>query len=112
MMALTCFGKQPDPLPDDVKVALQIYPYILLISSLFLIATFIVYSILPEIRRNIHGLSVMCLVGSLTLFYIGMAFIQLYYNEPAQWFCLGIGIILFVNKIYFLLYKINAMTYS
>ena len=90
-MALTCFAPNSDPVSDDVAVALQIFPYILLFSSLFLIATFVVYCILPQIRRNVHGMAVMCFVASLTSFYIGMAIIQLYYKEPIRWFCIGIG---------------------
>lgn len=90
-MALTCFPPQPAHSEDKI-VALQIYPYFLLISSLFLIATFIVYCILPEIRNNVHGVSVMCFIASLTSFYIGMAVVQLYYKEPIKWICVGIGI--------------------
>ena len=89
-MALICFPPQPT-VSEDNAVALQMYPYFLLISSLFLIATFAVYCILPEIRNNIHGVSVMCFIASLSSFYIGMAIIQLYNNEPIKWLCIGIG---------------------
>lgn len=90
-MALTCFPEQDN---EDYQFALRIYPYILLISSLFLITTLIVYCILPEIRSNVHGVSVMCFVASLTSFYIGMAIIQLMHILPTTWFCIGIGIVL------------------
>ena len=90
-VAFICFGKQPEPVSEDVNVALQIYPYIAIFSSMFLIATFVVYCILPEIRRNVHGMAVMSFVVSLTSFYIGMAIIQLYYSEPIRWICIGIG---------------------
>jgi 4-amino-4-deoxy-L-arabinose transferase-like glycosyltransferase len=91
-LALTCFPKQSEPVSEDIAVALQIYPYIALFSSLFLIATFIVYCILPEMRNNVHGMAVMCFVASLTSFYIGMAVIQLWYKEPIRWLCVGMGI--------------------
>ena len=90
-MALTCFPKPPEPPTRDIIIALQIYPYVLLFSSIFLIATFTVYCILPEMRSNVHGVSVMCLVASLTSFYIGMAIIQLHNKDPVRWFCVGIG---------------------
>ena len=45
-------------LPDDQKILLKVYPFFMFLSALFLIATFIVYAILPEIR-NLHGVCVM-----------------------------------------------------
>lgn len=40
-----------------------IVPYFMAISAVFLAATFIVYAAIPEIR-NIHGVVIMCYVGS------------------------------------------------
>ncbi len=51
-VALTCFPVQEESL--DNQLVLKVFPYFLLVSSLFLIATFVVYAIIPEIR-NIHG---------------------------------------------------------
>jgi len=85
-VALICFPEQEN---KDTQLVLSIYPYVLIFSSLFLIATFIVYCILPEIRSNVHGVSVMCFIASLTSFYIGMATIQLFLL-PAT-FCIAIG---------------------
>ena len=83
-MALTCFA----PMEEDV--ALKIYPYILFFTSLFLILTFVVYTILPEIR-NIHGVTVMCLVASMTTMYIGLGIIQLVSKDMDGWLCVTIG---------------------
>ena len=86
-MALTCFLPEPT-LPEDKQLAITIYPFLLFISSLFLIATFVVYAILPGIR-NIHGVTIMCFVASLTCMYVGIGIIQLWIKSG--WFCIGIG---------------------
>lgn len=88
MQALTCFPPQPTDSPDS-QLALAIFPYFLLISSIFLIATFIVYAVIPEIR-NIHGVSIMCHVASLAVMYIGLAIIQLTSYLPLG-LCKGLG---------------------
>lgn len=56
-MALRCFPKiyERNLVVDPVNMTEPIYPYILFVSSLFLIVTFIVYAILPEMR-NTHGM--------------------------------------------------------
>jgi len=55
---------------------LRLYPYLLYGSSTFLIATFVVYAIIPELRNNVHGISIMCHVASLAVMYIGLGAIQ------------------------------------
>ena len=86
-MAVVCFPPAVN-ITEDNKLAIQMYPYFLFISSLFLIATFVVYSILPEMR-NIHGVTIMCFVASLTCMYVGIGIIQLWIKSG--WFCIGIG---------------------
>lgn len=86
--ALVCFPEAPK-LTEDDKLVLAVFPYFLLVSSLFLIATFVVYAILPEIR-NIHGVTIMCHVGSLAVMYIGLAIIQLDEHLPDK-VCVGLG---------------------
>ena len=51
--ALICFPPQPEESADN-QLVLKVFPYFLFVSSLFLIATFLVYALIPEIR-NIHG---------------------------------------------------------
>lgn len=48
-----CFPPQPEESADN-QLVLKVFPYFLFLSSLFLIATFVVYAMIPEIR-NIHG---------------------------------------------------------
>jgi len=87
-VALICF---PDvKTENDFELALKIYPYAMLMASLFLISTFVVYAMLHEIR-NIHGVNVMCLMVSMTVMYIGLGIIQLLSKDMENWFCVTIG---------------------
>lgn len=55
--------------------------------------TFIVYAIIPEIR-NVHGISIMCHVASLTVMYIGLGIIQMkpYAIYGTGW-CTALGMV-------------------
>ena len=88
-MALTCFLPEPT-LPEDKQLAITIYPLLLFISSLFLIATFVVYAILPGMR-NIHGVTIMCFLASLTCMFIGLGIIQLWDRGTLRCLCIGNG---------------------
>lgn len=48
----------------------DVYPWLLFVSSIFLLATFIVYAIVPALHNNVHGISIMFHLASLTLVYI------------------------------------------
>jgi len=79
--AMVCFPEQPED-PWNMLI----YRYFLIVSSLFLILTFIVYAVLPEIR-NIHGVTIMCHVASKAVMYITFALIQLnvgVYDDPVS----------------------------
>ena len=56
---------------------LDVYPYTLIVSSVFAMATFVVHVILPELR-NIHGVNIMCYLASMSATYVGFGFIQLH----------------------------------
>ena len=51
-------------------------PYLLIVFSLFFVAIFVVYAILPRMR-NVHGLTIMCQVASMFFMYICLALSQL-----------------------------------
>lgn len=51
--ALICIPPQLEE-SIDTEVVLNVYPYLLLVSSVFLMGTFIVYVIVRELR-NVHG---------------------------------------------------------
>lgn len=80
--ALLCFPAQPTE-TEDVKLVVKVFPYFLFLSSLFLIATFLVYALIREIR-NIHGVTVMCYVASLAVTYIGLGIHQLHTEESSE----------------------------
>jgi len=86
-MGIMCF--LPEEEPGFLDLA---YPYILFVSSLFLIATFVVYALVPEMR-NVHGLCVMCQVAATTVTYIGLGTVQLLpsFYTPGP-LCITIGI--------------------
>ena len=86
-MGMLCFPPKEEPGPLD-----SAYPYILFVSSLFLIATFVVYAVVPEMR-NVHGLCVMCQVAATTVTYIGLGTVQLLpsFSAPGP-LCITIGI--------------------
>lgn len=87
MNALVCFPPQVEP-PRSEVVAMSVFPFFLFISSIFLIATFVVYALLPEIR-NVHGVTIMCHVASLAVMYVGLASIQLFKLPDGA--CVGLG---------------------
>lgn len=88
--ALMCFPPQPEESADN-QLVLKVFPYFLFVSSLFLIATFVVYAMIPEIR-NIHGVTIMCHVASLAVMYIGLCVIQLG-SEMPDGACVGLAVI-------------------
>lgn len=58
------------PMPENSDQASVIYQYFHVASILFMLATLVVYSLLPELRF-VHGVLVMCLVSALTLLHSG-----------------------------------------
>lgn len=48
----------------------------MILSIVFFVPTFIVYSVLPELK-NLHGLNLRAYVGCLSISYTLLAFIQL-----------------------------------
>ena len=84
---MICF---PEPIKDSNSIS--IYRWFLLVSSVFLIMTFIVYAVLPEMQ-NIHGVTIMCHVACMAVMYITFAMIQLQFGAApdAQNLCLALG---------------------
>ena len=68
----------------------------MIVSAIFLIITFMVYAVLPEIQ-NIHGVTIMCHVASLAVMYITFALIQLhvgvYFDSTSTKICIALGTI-------------------
>ena len=103
MTGIVCYGDEEENLKEDAWV-LNIFSYVLLISSIFLIATFVVYALVPEMR-NLHGLSVMCQVASLAVTYILLAINQMKLEINAVP-CIIIGTIkIFLSSLFITAYN-------
>lgn len=70
-----CFPEQP---PPKTKVSL-LYPISILLSLPFLLLTFVVYTILPDLN-NLHGSTLRAYIAMLSLAYFFLAIIQLFKN--------------------------------
>ena len=70
-------------------------PWLLFTSSTFLIATFVVYVSIGELRNNHHGLTVMGYTASMAVSYIFIGILQirsdLSYHMPEV--CVGMAIV-------------------
>ncbi|GAB0093375.1 Methuselah, N-terminal domain [Sergentomyia squamirostris] len=62
--------------PSQDEAKFFIYPIGMLLSVPFLVITFLVYAIIPELR-NLHGKSLMCYVFGLTVGYVFLSVIHL-----------------------------------
>lgn len=79
-MGLKCFPTLPQFSENMIRASI-VYPYLLFASALFLTATVIVYAVLPDLR-NTTGISVMCFVASMAVYYIGLGVFQMVYEMP------------------------------
>ena len=55
---------------------ITVTPYLLYISAVFVITTFIIYAMIPKLQ-SIHGRCIMCYLVCLIVLYIGLGTIQL-----------------------------------
>lgn len=53
----------------------------MLVGIPFLVATFLIYAILPELHNNVHGKSIMCYLACLTISYTALSIAQ---NQPPE----------------------------
>ncbi|KAK1118505.1 hypothetical protein K0M31_014816 [Melipona bicolor] len=61
---------------EDVKLTV-VFPVGLIVSVPFLFATFIVYTLIPEFSRSMHGRTLRGYVGSLVVAYVMLAVVQI-----------------------------------
>ncbi|XP_032664895.1 G-protein coupled receptor Mth2-like isoform X3 [Odontomachus brunneus] len=82
--------------PDDEDNEI-VYSYGMIISVPFLVATFVVYWLLPEMR-NIHGLTLRGYVGCLSVAYVMLTMVQL---MPQDWLsydgCIAIAFVIYFS---------------
>ncbi|XP_024940968.1 probable G-protein coupled receptor Mth-like 3 [Cephus cinctus] len=65
---------------------IPIYPVGMIVSIIFLLATFLVYALIAELR-NIHGKTLMCYVGCLLMAYNMLVPIKFDKGHMQQWLC-------------------------
>uniref|UniRef100_A0A1L8DK28 Putative g protein-coupled receptor n=1 Tax=Nyssomyia neivai TaxID=330878 RepID=A0A1L8DK28_9DIPT len=75
--------------PDQENAKFVIYPIGMLLSVPFLVVTFLVYAIIPELR-NLHGKCLMCYVLGLTVGYTLLSLIHLEV-PPSNFICTFMG---------------------
>ena len=71
-------------------IALNIYPYLMFISAVFLIVTFVVYATIAELR-NVTGVIIMCYSITLAVMFISLGTIQLATKSINPSFCICLG---------------------
>ena len=79
-MGLKCFPTLPLISENMIRASI-VYPYLLFVSAFFLLATLIIYAALPDLR-NTTGISVMCFVTSMGVYYVGLGIVQIMYKLP------------------------------
>ena len=69
-------------IPENMKKMMEIYPYLLLVSTFFILAAFVAYASLPNFR-NKTTISVMCHLASMAVYNIGLAVLKMVASPPA-----------------------------
>lgn len=72
----------------DVQAHHQWYSIGIIVSLPFMVATFVVYALLPELQNN-HGKPLMCYVASLTVGYLLLALMRFSLYERQSGWCIG-----------------------
>ncbi|XP_075977992.1 G-protein coupled receptor Mth2-like isoform X2 [Anticarsia gemmatalis] len=76
LVAGVCYPEEP-PVNDDSSILYTAYAVGLLLSVPFLMATFLVYAFIPELR-NLHGMCLMAYCGGLIIAYPVLAYLKLH----------------------------------
>ncbi len=92
---IRCAPKDPPALTEEDQTTLKIYPFFLIASAIFVFITLLIYALLPELR-DIHGVSIMCYLGSLGATFIILAIIMLAEIHKGV-FCTCIGTKKFIS---------------
>ena len=83
-----CFPE--DDIMEDNSLQFTLCAFGLITSSVFLLATFMVYACLPSLQ-NLHGKTLMCHVVSLFAAYVCLSVAQLGGENLDQFFCAALG---------------------
>lgn len=87
LQTLVCFPPGEDA---ETKAMFTFYPIGMILSTPFLLTTFLVYAVIPDLR-NLHGKSLMCHVTSLLSAYVTLSIVQVGTDwVPPSW-CFSLG---------------------
>ncbi|XP_054276572.1 probable G-protein coupled receptor Mth-like 4 [Macrosteles quadrilineatus] len=105
---LVCFPDQDED--PETKAMFTVYPIGMIISIPFMVVTFLVYSVLPELR-NLHGISLMCHSAVLLTAYLFLSIIQISRNALNTTLCTSFA---FVVQFSFLasFFWLNVMCFD
>ncbi|XP_077293111.1 G-protein coupled receptor Mth2-like [Arctopsyche grandis] len=95
-LAVVCY---PDNEPDETyNLIYSLFPIGMMISIPFLIVTFLVYAIIPELR-NLHGKSLLGYVSGLISGYIFLSVVQIQgrYLQSMTGLCISIAFIIYLS---------------
>lgn len=88
IFTLLCFP--PGDEDEQTKITFTVYPIGMILSSPFLLATFLVYAIIPDLR-NLHGKSLMCHVFSNVVAYVTLSIVQIATDYISSFLCITFG---------------------
>lgn len=75
---------------EQSTITFTVYPIGMILSSPFLLATFLVYAIIPDLR-NLHGKSLMCHVFSNFVAYVSLSIVQIATDSMSPFLCVTFG---------------------
>lgn len=87
LQTIVCFPPGEDA---ETKAMFTFYPIGMILSIPFLLATFLVYAVIPDLR-NLHGKSLMCHVVSLLSAYVALCVVQVGTDWVPPSCCFSIG---------------------
>lgn len=73
---MTCMKEVPRQ-TETIELAVQVYPYLELLSGIFLFFTLVVYVLLPDLRKR-NGILIMCFISVLMLKYFSLFTLQIW----------------------------------
>ncbi|XP_023288844.1 probable G-protein coupled receptor Mth-like 3 isoform X5 [Orussus abietinus] len=92
-LVLFCYHKVVGMEAEDPDDKPTFYPVGMIISVPFLVATFVIYAILPELR-NLHGLTLRGYVGSLAVAYANLTVVQISSGNMPDSTCIALAFII------------------
>ncbi|XP_046680949.1 G-protein coupled receptor Mth2-like isoform X2 [Homalodisca vitripennis] len=86
-----CFPPGEDA---QTKAAFTAYPIGMILSFPFLLGTFVVYAVIPDLHGTLHGKSLMSHVSSLLTAYISLSVVQLGRDAINSFWCVALSFVI------------------